>query len=216
MKRQIFRFENLGKNFSGNWVFKNISGVVYEGDKIALFGENGAGKTTLLLLLSGILKPNQGKVIQYNQKLGLITHEIMFYPHMSVWDNLLFFGQITHLSKKEATYRIKETLKFFNLYDRRFDLPTTFSRGMLQRLMWARLAVTQSQVLILDEAFSSLDVAWQKTLFSCLKNGGISELNWNFHTYLIVEHDLDFMKPLCNISWALKDKQLLTEAVYGI
>ncbi|MCS6983673.1 MAG: ABC transporter ATP-binding protein [Leptospiraceae bacterium] len=206
MAKKVVRFENLGRRFSGKFVFRHLNGVVEEGERIFLLGENGQGKTTLVQIFAEVLRPSEGLVHIAQISRGFISHEPMFYPQLSAWENLLFFMHLAGVSMKQE--RIKDVLFYFGLYERRHDIPAHFSKGMLQRLAWARLVLCQSEFLLLDEPFSSLDNYFRPKLVQALEQGGIDELSWRYTTLVLVEHQEELVARLGKRVWILHEGRL--------
>ena len=209
--KNLLEFENLGRRFSGRWALQGASGKLYQGDKVALLGHNGAGKTTLLYLLAGVLRPDTGAIRRQHPPLGILSHHPMLYSRLSALDNLLFFLKLSGLSHKAARQRARDNLEFFGLKARKDDRPDTFSRGMLQRLLLARISALRPELLLLDEPFTGLDVQAQQLLESIIARGGIAELQWSFSTMILVDHDIGRTRTLCSRVWQMERGELCEE-----
>ena len=148
---------------------RNITFEVKEGEAVALLGANGAGKSTLLRILATLLLPTRGSVSvcgydtakeprAVRRNLGYHAGSDQgFYPRLTGRQNLLFFGQLNHLSKSEAQRRIAELGAAFHLQDSLDEQVRTLSSGTTQRLSLARALLHQPKVLLLDEPTRSLD-----------------------------------------------------------
>ena len=159
--------EHVSKNFGyGKTKFNALEDInveTQEHDFICIFGPNGCGKTTLLKIMAGILSPSSGN-IHYSENnrsrslVSLIFQEQGLFPWLSVIDNICFNLEMQGLSKKERYKRAGEYLekmdlvKFINYY------PYQLSAGMKQKIGLIRGLLTDSPVLLIDEAYSSLDV----------------------------------------------------------
>jgi ABC-type multidrug transport system ATPase subunit len=136
----------------------------------ALLGPNGAGKTTLIRVLTGLVEPDEGEVRLMGIPLsGVTSREIRrlfgfvpsgdrtFYLRISATENLVFFGRLYGLSRKQATVRAGEVLEAVELTDAA-KLPVgVFSHGMQKRLSLARALLLSPPILFVDEATHDLD-----------------------------------------------------------
>jgi ABC-2 type transport system ATP-binding protein len=128
-----------------------------------LLGPNGAGKTTLLRVLTGLVDPGAGWVRILGapvdkRNLGFVpSGDRSFYLRLSGEENLLFFGRLQGLSKREARLRAREALADVGLADVGGRRVLAYSHGMQKRLSVARALLTEPPVLLVDEATHDLD-----------------------------------------------------------
>jgi len=149
--------------------FKGVTFEVQEGEAVALLGANGAGKSTILRILATLLIPTCGQAFvsghdtakdpsAVRRKLGYHAGSDQgFYPRLTGRQNLLFFGQLNHLTWVEAQNRIVELGDKFHLADALDRQVRTLSSGITQRLSLARALLHKPTVLLLDEPTRSLD-----------------------------------------------------------
>lgn len=173
----LISITNLEKSFLGSKVLNNINLSIGKSERIAIIGPSGAGKTTLLRIMSGLEKPSQGTVEIHTHNIGYVFQEPRLIPWRTVEENLLFVKQDADLEDILARIRLNDYKKHY---------PHQLSGGMKQRVNLARALITNPDLLILDEAFSSLDLP--------IKLGIINDvlLQWQERkfTMLIVTHDL--------------------------
>jgi len=148
---------------------KGVTFEVNEGEAVALLGANGAGKSTILRILATLLLPTRGQAFvsghdtakdarAVRRKLGYHAGSDQgFYPRLTGRQNLLFFGQLNHLTKRGAEKRIAELGEKFHLADALEQQVRTLSSGTTQRLSLARALLHAPTVLLLDEPTRSLD-----------------------------------------------------------
>lgn len=148
---------------------QGLSLSVQAGEAVALLGSNGAGKSTLLRILATLLLPTRGRAAvtghdvaaeprAVRRQLGYHAgSDLGFYPRLTGRQNLLFFGQLNHLSPSQAASRIAELAGQFHLRDALDQQVRTLSSGTTQRLSLARALLHQPRVLLLDEPTRSLD-----------------------------------------------------------
>jgi ABC-2 type transport system ATP-binding protein len=139
------------------------------GESVALLGANGAGKSTLLRILSTLLLPTSGRACvaghdtaqspaEVRRNLGYHAgSDLGFYPRLTGRQNLLFFGQLNHLSSSTARNRIAQFAAQFELAEALDRQVRTLSSGTIQRLSLARALLHTPRVLLLDEPTRSLD-----------------------------------------------------------
>lgn len=199
----MLKIENLSKKFPGNdfYSLSDVSLEIEKGEIVGLIGKNGAGKSTLMKMMAKSQKPTSGK-ISYNgtdinsndNVLGDfgIMIEPVFYPEMSVIDNLKFYLKLH--GKKELYPNIERTLKLVELWESRNRKPKGFSFGMKQRTALAIALVAEPDFLILDEPFVGLDPVGVQKLIDILKK-------WSSErqiSMLISSHQLGELEALCN------------------
>ena len=141
--------KGLCKSFNGLSVLGNINFDVLPGERLAIIGPSGAGKTTLLKIIAGLISPSAGEVHRDGGKIGFVFQE----PHLILWrsvkENLLFVNP-------DGDYRrILADVDLENFED---YTPQELSGGMRQRVNLARALIYEPRILLLDEAFLSLDL----------------------------------------------------------
>lgn len=177
---------NKGKNFA----LSEVSFELAKGDVCAIVGESGSGKTTLVRLIAGLERPDHGTieldgnivsslknlVPPEKRKIGLVFQEYALFPHLTIWDNILY-GISKQKDKKE---RAKEVLELVGLSSMETRYPHQLSGGQQQRVALARALAPNPSLLILDEPFSNLDAMLRMQLrsqvFEIIKKTGVSAL----------------------------------------
>ena len=155
----VLTARNLGASFEGEWVFRSWDVSIARGERIALLGRSGCGKTTFLRIAAGLAVPSEGEIRVRASRVGYVFQEPRLIPWRSVRRNLAF------VSDRDPS----AILAGLNLSDAADARPHELSGGMKQRVNLARALLTEPDVLLLDEAFSSLDVALKLRLFSDLE-----------------------------------------------
>lgn len=160
--REIYRkFENIQ-------ALDGISFTVKEGEIFGLLGPNGAGKTTLVRIITGVLRPNAGRVLIGGREIspatrdvrrivGVVPQQITVYEDLTAWDNLLFWGRLYGLRGADLRSRIEELLALVGLESRAKDRLVTYSGGMKRRLNLCMGLIHKPKVLILDEPTLGID-----------------------------------------------------------
>jgi lipopolysaccharide transport system ATP-binding protein len=147
------------------WAVKDVSFELRRGECLGLIGPNGAGKTTLLKMLSGLIKPDKGRIEMHGRVGGLIALGAGFNPILTGRENIYVNGAILGLSKKEIEDKLDEIIDFSEI--REFiDSPVqSYSSGMAVRLGFAVASTLNPDVLLLDEVLAVGDFAFRMKCF---------------------------------------------------
>ncbi len=162
--------EDLVKTYRDGEVraLDHLSLDVEEGTVLGVLGPNGAGKTTTVRILATLLKPDSGRamvggidVIKHPDKvrqiIGLSGQYAAVDEILTGYDNLVMFGELYHLGKKQAVLRTNELLERFSLTESAKRPIKTYSGGMRRRLDLAASLIVKPKVLFLDEPTTGLD-----------------------------------------------------------
>lgn len=141
--------EGLSKSFGSLPVLDNWNLQMSRGERLVILGPSGCGKTTFLRILAGLEKPTHGVINKDHQKIGFVFQESRLIPWRNVVNNLRFVNEKGDIEEILSQLR----LTGFENY-----LPSQLSGGMRQRVNLARALIIQPDLLILDEAFTSLDI----------------------------------------------------------
>ncbi len=159
----------VSRRFGERVALDGVSLAVGEGRIEALLGPNGAGKTTLVRVLTGLVKPDAGEARvlgvdtwecprELRARMGLVpSGDRSLYLRISGLENLIFFGRLQGMSKRQATARAYEVLELVGLADAVRLRSGFYSHGMQKRLSIARALLTEPSVLLIDEATHDLD-----------------------------------------------------------
>ncbi|MFE5409125.1 ABC transporter ATP-binding protein [Microbacterium sp. NPDC056569] len=169
-----------------------ISFSIGEGESVALLGFNGSGKSTTLKLISGVLRPDSGRVLTRGRVAGLIEVGAGFHPDLSGRENIFLNAAILGMSKKETEARYDEIVAFSEIEQFIDTEVKHYSSGMFLRLAFSVAIHTEVDILLIDEILSVGDEPFQK---KCLAR--IRELHSSGKTLVVVSHDLDMVADLC-------------------
>ncbi|GAA4348536.1 ABC transporter ATP-binding protein [Microbacterium rhizosphaerae] len=187
--------------------FHALDGITFEigeGEAVALLGFNGSGKSTMLKLISGVLTPDQGKVLTRGRVAGLIEVGAGFHPDLSGRENIYLNAAILGMSKKETEARYEQIVAFSEI-EKFIDTEVKhYSSGMFLRLAFSVAIHTEVDVLLIDEILSVGDEPFQR---KCLAR--IRELHSQGKTLVVVSHDLGMVTSLCERGILLRDGKVL-------
>ena len=218
----IIKTENLSKSFKrgSNTLFavKNVNFTLEEGDFVNIIGRSGSGKSTFLNLLSGLLKPTEGKIFakgknisdfsdreisKYrNEIIGFVPQSLGTLPNLNVLENvsLPYYLFKRDESAYEKAAMLLDMMGILHLKD---DFPRNLSGGELKRVLIARSMINSPELLILDEPTSDLDKNTTVEIMDLLK-----KINSKGTALIIVTHELDILK-YGNILYQMEDGSLI-------
>ncbi|MEZ7883988.1 MAG: LPS export ABC transporter ATP-binding protein [Bacteroidales bacterium] len=195
---------NLVKKYGARTVVKGVSIEVEQGEIVGLLGPNGAGKTTSFYMITGLIKPNSGRIFLDDEEitslpmymraqkgLGYLAQEASVFRKLSVEDNIMSVMELSDLSKKEREERLEMLIDEFNLHKVRKSYGIQLSGGERRRCEIARALAIDPKFILLDEPFAGVDpiavediqhiIAKLKT-----KNIGIIITDHNVHETLAI------------------------------
>lgn len=200
MKDKPLRIEDASVSFGSVDVFRDLSMEVARGEFVAVVGPSGCGKTTLLNLLSGFLMPSSGTVACSGRVRTVYQHDSLF-PWQTAAQNIAM-GLRDLSSETERAKQLEAMLQLINLEEFAGHYPHQLSGGMRQRVELARALAGTSDILLLDEPFSSLDYLTRLRLRRELARM-LKELP---RTVVLVTHDIEEAAQLADRIVILSDR----------
>lgn len=188
----MLEVRDLCKYYKKNKVVSDVSFLVDAGDIVGYIGPNGAGKTTTLKMICNLAKKDKGTVLlEEKKRIGVIFDENGLYMNMTAYENVLFFVKLYSVNvNKEDIERI---LCFVGLDTVMDCIIKGFSKGMLRRLVIARILVCNPDVLIMDEPFDGVDIESQCTIIDFLRNWVKTEQK----SIIITSHNMKEIQNFC-------------------
>ncbi|MCR4770988.1 MAG: ABC transporter ATP-binding protein [Oscillospiraceae bacterium] len=170
----------------------HVSFRVERGETLGLIGRNGAGKSTMLKLISGILKPTEGRVTTRGSVVPMLELGSGFDNDLTGRENIFLNGAILGYSEEFLKEKYDDIVAFSEL-GQFIDVPIrNYSSGMLARLAFSVASMVQPEILIVDEILSVGDAAFQEK-----SRARMTELMGGGTTVLFVSHSLDQIREMC-------------------
>lgn len=180
----------------------DVSLGVEQGELFVVMGLSGSGKSTLVRMINRLIEPTGGRVLLDGEdvtamsarqlvqvrrsNMSMVFQSFALLPHVSVIDNVAFGLRVAGVDRKEARRRALQTLELVGIPEVADHLPEQLSGGMRQRVGLARAWVTESDIMLMDEAFSALD-----PLIRAEMQDALLDLQHNAkRTIIFISHDI--------------------------
>jgi ABC-2 type transport system ATP-binding protein len=190
----MLEIKSITKQFGEFTALQNISFSLKEKELVSLLGTNGSGKTTVIKIIVGFMEETSGKVM-YNKRpmkqserarvIGWAPQEDSFYGNLTLFENMVYFGNLNDVPLKEARKKASELLKLLKLSHKKSTLAKNLSGGMKRRLNMAIALMHSPKILILDEPEAGVDPVSRVTLWEV-----VNEVKKQGTTILLVTHNL--------------------------
>jgi len=211
----MIEVHHLRQEYDKTVALENLHLEIPEGEVYGLIGPNGAGKTTLIRVLATLLEPTYGHVriagidvlkepLRVHPLIGYMSDFFSLYENMLVWEYLDHFARCYGIERRRREKLVAEVLQLVSLEVRRDAEIKALSRGMRQRLCFAKTLIHEPKVLLLDEPASGLDPAGRLEFRELLK-----QLHAMGRTVLISSHILTEMADFCTSIGIMEEGRLL-------
>lgn len=201
----MIRLEGVCKSFGGVPVLRGVDLEVPKGCLYGLIGPGAAGKSVLLKIVTGLLRPERGRVVvdgrdifamselelqQFRSQMGMQFQNNALFDYMTVGENVAFpLRRLSNLAEPEIAARVAERLERVALPGYETRLPAGLSGGQKKRVGVARATVTRAAIVLYDEPAAGLDPVTSQRIFEMLRG----EQRESGATALMVSSDLDRM-----------------------
>lgn len=213
----ILQVDSISKQFGPVRAVDGIRFDVEQGEIYGLLGPNGAGKTTTISMISGLLKPDQGKVVvdghdfwsdpQRAQRfMGVVPQEVALYAELTGMENLTFWGRLAGMPKDAARKRAVELLEFVSLSERGREVVNHYSGGMKRRINMACALMNEPKLLLLDEPTVGIDPQARANILELVRH-----LAAQGAAVLYTTHYLDEAETLCHRVGIIDHGKILAE-----
>ena len=188
----IRKFKNQ-LQYNEFWALKDININIKKGEIIGILGRNGAGKSTLLKVISGIMKPTEGKINILGNVVPMLELGAGFDFELSGRENIFLNGAILGYSEEFLNNHYDNIVEFSEL-EQFIDNPIkTYSSGMLMRLAFSIATIVNPDILILDEILAVGDLGFQEKS----RNKMLEMINSGI-TVLFVSHMIEQIQEMCD------------------
>ncbi|KMO85752.1 nitrate ABC transporter ATP-binding protein [Megasphaera cerevisiae DSM 20462] len=173
---ELLTLTGIGRNFKVKGaektaILKDVNISVKEGEFVAILGPSGAGKSTLLRIIAGLISPSAGTVSYLghpitgvNPGVAMVFQSFALFPWLTILDNVMLGLEGKNMTKQEKEERSMKILDVVGLDGFESAFPKELSGGMRQRVGIGRALVSEPDILLMDEAFSALDVLTAENL----------------------------------------------------
>ncbi len=197
-------------SFTDLHVLQDVSFNIGSGETVGVLGRNGSGKSTLLKCICGVLQPTSGQILVRGELAGLLELGAGFQPELSGRDNIYLSASMLGLSRRKVDGLIDEIVEFSEL-EKFIDSPVKFfSSGMYVRLGFAVAVTANPDVLVVDEVLAVGDERFQA---KCMDR--IRQFQADGRTILLVSHNADQVRALCDRAVVLEKGRLVADAPAG-
>lgn len=209
MNNHLIQIKNLTKKFGKSVAIQGISLSIKQGEIFGIIGMSGAGKSTLMRCLSLLESPSEGNIFiggkeltaltsaelrKERKRLGVIFQHFNLFFSRNVIDNIAFPLEINGVEKRKRERRAEELLQLVGLKGKEACYPAELSGGQKQRVAIARGLITDPQVLLCDEATSSLDPSTTRSILDLL-----AKINEDLGvTIIMITHEMEVIKQICS------------------
>lgn len=212
---QVIQIEDVCKAFDQRQVLNNISLSVEEGEIFGLLGPSGAGKTTLIKMLIGLLSATSGNIAILGKELdkkidesfpsfGMVLDNDGLYDRLNCYDNLELYARIYSISNRKKV--INDLLEKVGLIESSKKSVSNLSKGMRQRLSFARAILHSPKIVFLDEPTSGLDPATTLQIHSMMKM-----LKESGTTIFLTTHNMNEAQKMCDHLALLNEGNIVEE-----
>ncbi len=214
----MLQLENLSKSYRGIPAISNVTFRVDAGEVVGYLGANGSGKSTTVKIITGLLQPNEGRVLfrgtnirddlaSFRAVLGYVPEEAHLYTYLSGMEYLQLVGRLRGLRERQISIKAHRLLQLLGLESWRHSPISMYSKGMKQRVLIAAALMHDPQLLIFDEPLSGLDV-----LSSRLFKDLLLELTAAGKAVLYISHVLEVVEQICSRVVVIAKGKILADA----
>jgi ABC-2 type transport system ATP-binding protein len=213
----VFQVQGLVKSYGSLRAVDGVSFTVTKGEVYGLLGPNGAGKTTIMSMLSGLLTPDEGRILvdsvdlaakplEVKAQLGVVPQEPALYENLSARENLRFWGGLYGLTGAKLAQAVDRVLDLVGLKDRANDPVKQYSGGMKRRINLALGLVHAPRAVLMDEPTVGIDPQARLNILEAVKQVAASGT-----TVIYTTHYLEEVEQLCDRIAIMDHGKILAE-----
>jgi ABC-2 type transport system ATP-binding protein len=205
----------LTKHYGALVGIQDVSFSVRPGEVLGLLGPNGSGKSTTVKILTGLLQPTTGGVRldgtdalaslpAYKSMVGYVPEEPHLYSYLTGPEYLQLVGRLRRIPDAVLDDKIERFLQLLGIYDDRYQTLSSYSKGMRQKVLIAAAVLHNPRIVVLDEAFSGLDVSAARVLKAFVR-----ALADEGKMVVFSSHVLEVVEQVCSRVVILKDGRIV-------
>jgi lipopolysaccharide export system ATP-binding protein len=209
--------QGLCKRYGKRWVVNEVDLEVNKGEIVGLLGPNGAGKTTTFYMITGMIKPNRGKIFLDDEDItdramyqrsrsgiGYLSQEPSIFGKLTVEDNLRLVLEMSPLSKDEQKQKIEQLLEDLSITHLRKNKGNSLSGGERRRVEICRTLAINPDFILLDEPFAGVDPIAVEDIQSIVHSLKTRDIG-----VLITDHNVRETLSITDRSYLLFDGKIL-------
>lgn len=223
----VLEIKNLRKSFGSNHVLKDFSMKLAKGENVAVLGKSGSGKSVLIKCIIGLIEPDEGDIVVFDQQVGLLDHDALdqmrarigflfqsnaLYDSMTVRENLEFPLRRHWIKQEEknAEQAVQQVLEDVGLAHTKDMMPEELSGGMRKRIALARTLILRPEIILYDEPTTGLDPITAREISQL-----IVKVQEKYNTSsIIISHDVNCINITANRIVMLVDGQCYANDTY--
>ena len=217
----MLELQHLFRSYRGIPAVQDVSFKIAPGEIVGFLGPNGAGKSTTVKMITGILRPNDGRVlfegrniredmVGFRGAFGYVPEEAHMYAYLSGLEYLQLVGRLRGLDEPLLEAKATGLLELLDLQSWQHSPISSYSKGMRQRVLLAAALLHDPKLLIFDEPLSGLDVLSAR-LFKDL----LEMLAAQGKAVLYISHVLEVVEQICNRVIVIAGGKILADAPPG-
>lgn len=175
----MLKIVGISKSYPGRTILASMDLELAKNQMLSVLGTSGTGKTTFLKIIAGLESPDQGDIFiddeninhipPQNRNMVYLYQEPLLFPHLNVFENLVFGLRLRKGSKAQIQKKAQNLLQDLGIADQAKKMPHQLSGGQKQRVSFGRALIIRPTLLLLDEPFSSLDTQTRRQMQILLK-----------------------------------------------
>ncbi len=217
----IIKFEDVSLSYGDRMILENINFNINESQIFGMLGPNGVGKSTIFNLITGLIKPQNGKIFINNKdateypiylrtkkfNVGYVPQYGGYFNELTLHDNLKAISEIVIENKSYRAERINFLISKFELDNLKEIKAKFLSGGQKKKLVIALSLLSEPKVLLLDECFAALDVLTIKMLQEIIVN----LQHENQITICICDHQARDLLAVCDVAMILNNGKIIAQ-----
>ena len=203
LQNVAIRYKRSGNVFRKKSYFdalKSINLDIYPGETLGILGRNGSGKSTLLRVISGVIRPDRGRIVNHGASVSLLALQAGFDPNLNGRDNAILSGMLQGASRRGVQGKLDEIQEYSELGGFFFEPVRTYSTGMRARLGFSITTIISPDVLLVDEVLSVGDQHFKQKAERTMV-----EKIQSHQTVVLVSHSHQQIARLCDRAVLIDD-----------